>query len=120
MAFAQNINRICRTKGTTLTAVVRGLGLSSSKVSRWNDGSLPKEEVMMLLAKALDCSVMDFFDDEGDLNQPPDQPSLLDEDEEDIIRVFRTLSRRDRHDFMSMVYDLERRTDENGNGKFAM
>lgn len=118
MTFAQNINRICKEKGTTLTAVVKSLGLSTSKVSRWNDGSLPKEDLMVVLAQTLNCSVMDFFADESDLMSPV-EPTPLDEDEEDILRVFRTLSRRERHDFMSMVYDLERAA-ENGDGKFAM
>lgn len=66
MTFAENLNRICKEKGTTLTAVVQSIGLSTSKVSYWNNGSLPKEEVMVELAKKLECSVMDFFADEDD------------------------------------------------------
>ena len=110
MTFKENINRICHENGTTLTAVVKGLGLSTSKVSRWNDGALPKEEVMLLLAKTLGCSVMDFFADEEDL--PRAEPR--DEDELDILRVFRSLPRRNRHEFMAMVYDFEKRQELEG------
>jgi len=110
MTFAQNINRICKSQGTTLTAVVKSLGLSTSKVSRWNEGSLPKEEVMVILAQTLHCSVMDFFADEEDLE--PVAPA--DEDEADILRVYRSLSRRAKHEFMAMVYDYENREELEG------
>lgn len=110
MTFAQNINRICKSQGTTLTAVVKSLGLSTSKVSRWNEGSLPKEEVMVILAQTLHCSVMDFFADEEDLE--PVVPA--DEDEADILRVYRSLSRRAKHEFMAMVYDYENREELEG------
>lgn len=111
MTFAQNINRICKSQGTTLTAVVKSLGLSTSKVSRWNEGSLPKEEVMVILAQTLHCSVMDFFADEEDLATPIEP---MDEDEADIIRVYRSLSRRAKHEFMAMVYDFENREELEG------
>lgn len=110
MTFAQNINRICKSQGTTLTAVVKSLGLSTSKVSRWNEGSLPKEEVMVILAQTLHCSVMDFFADEEDL----EPVATTDEDEADILRVYRSLSRRAKHEFMAMVYDYENREELEG------
>ena len=86
MSFKENFNRICREKGTYPTQIVKKLGLSTSKVSRWNEGSLPKEDVMILLARELGCSVMDFFSDEDDLHER--QPIPKDEDEEDILRIY--------------------------------
>nr|DAU56329.1 MAG TPA: repressor protein [Caudoviricetes sp.] len=105
MTFAENINRICAEQNTTLTAVCKRLGLSTSKVTTWNNGALPKESVMVQLAQELQCSVMDFFADEEDL--PAVQPK--DADEEDILRVYRGLSRRDKHEFMTAVYEFESR-----------
>ena len=55
MTFKENINRICKEQGTTLTALVKSMGLSTSKVSRWNEGALPKEELMVMLANKLNC-----------------------------------------------------------------
>lgn len=103
MSFKENLNRICKEHGTTLTALVKSLNLSTSKVSRWNEGALPKEDIMLQLAKALECSVMDFFADEEDL--APVQP--MDEDEVDMLRVYRSLSRRAKHEFMSIVYNFD-------------
>lgn len=104
MDFATNFKRICNEKGTTPTSVCLSLGLSTSKVNLWNNGSLPKQPVLMKLAKQLDCSVMDFFADEEDLLHNDFE---LDDDEKDIIRLFRTLSRKEKHEFMSKAYTYE-------------
>ena len=49
---------------------------------------------------------MDFFADKEDL-APLAEPQ--NEDEQDILKVYRALSRRAKHEFMSMVYDFEKR-----------
>ena len=110
MDFAQNINRICREKGTTLTSVCKDLGLSTSKVNLWNNGSLPKQEMLVTLAQHLDCSVMDFFADDNDI-LPPRRATPRDEDERDILRIYRSLDRRSKHEFMMDVYAFEARLD---------
>lgn len=110
VTFQENLNRICKERGTTLTTLVKGMGLSTSKVSRWNEGALPKQEMLLRLAKELDCSVMDFFADEDDL--PTAKPD--NEDEEDILRIYRSLSRRQKHEFMAMVYNFEDKTELEG------
>lgn len=105
MDFATNFRRICLEKGTSPTKVVLELGLSSNKVNRWNNGSLPKADIMVKLAQKLDCSVMDFFADEEDLITRTE--FALDEDERDIIRLFRMLDRKQKHEFMSKAYAFE-------------
>lgn len=112
MDFATNFKRICKERGTSPSAVCKALNLSTSKASAWNNGSLPKQPVLVLLAQTLECSVMDFFADEDTKHTPyiiPNEESVLDDDEIDIIKVFRTLPRRDRHAFMAMVYDFEKK-----------
>ncbi len=103
MLFAKNINRICKERGTTLTALVKQVKNSSSGTTAINKGYLPKEAEMLEYAKILDCSVMDFFsDDDEEITISP-----RDEDEKDILRVYRSLSRRGKHEFMAMVYEYE-------------
>ena len=106
MSFKENINRICRKRRTNLTAVVKQVKGSSSFTSAINKGSLPKEDEMVQMAKILHCSVIDFFMDEEDLAP---QNESQNEDEADILRVYRSLSRRAKHKFMSMVYEFEHR-----------
>lgn len=111
MSFRENINRICIQRGTNLTAVVKQVKGSSSFTSAINKGSLPKEDEMVEMAKILHCSVLDFFMDEEDL-APQNEPQ--NEDEKDILRVYRSLSRRTKHEFMAMVYEFENREELEG------
>ena len=104
MSFAENFKRICEEKGTSPTRVCLDLGLSSSKVNLWNKGGMPKADVVVKLAQKLECSVMDFFPDEEYI---PQESVVLDDDEKDIIRLFRTLSRKEKHEFMSKAYTYE-------------
>lgn len=103
--FGKNLKRICNEQGTSPTKVVVELGYSNSKVNMWNNGSLPKAEMLVKLAEKLNCSVMDFFKTEDEWETAQAIPT--NEDEEDILRVYRSLSRRSKHEFMSMVYSFE-------------
>ena len=103
--FGKNLKRICNEQGTSSTKVVVELGYSNSKVNMWNNGSLPKAEMLVKLAEKLNCSVMDFFKTEDEWETAEARPT--NEDEEDILRVYRSLSRRSKHEFMSMVYTFE-------------
>ena len=104
MDFATNFKRICNEKGTSPTRVCLDLGLSSNKVNLWNNGGLPKADVLVKLAEKLGCTVMDFFADEEYMGH---NGTELDEDEKDIIRVFRLLSRQQKHTFMTEAYKFE-------------
>ena len=106
MTFAENINRICVERGTSLTTVVKAVKGSSSFATAINRGSLPKESEMVAMAKYLGCSVMDFFEDDGDI---PTRPA--NDDEEDVLRIYRELPRREKHEFMSMAYEFESRAE---------
>ena len=64
MSFKENLNRICKEKDTSLTRVMLDLGFSSSKATAINTGQLPKEDVLIRLARHLNCHVMDFFMDD--------------------------------------------------------
>lgn len=101
MTFADNINRICKERGTKLTPVITALGYSSSKASAINNGSIPKESDLNALAEYLNCSVADFF---YDGRKTEDN---LSDDEKDIVRIFRGLSRREKHEFMITAYRFE-------------
>jgi len=108
MKFHENLKRIANEKGTSPTAVLKEMGVTTSKLAAWNRGALPKEEMMVRLAGALGCSVMDFFWDESD-DRSKEEIVGKDDDERDMLEIFRSLDRREKHDFMSMVYEFERR-----------
>ncbi len=68
MSFRTNLQRICKERETSLTRVMLDLGFSSSKATAINNGQLPKEDVLIRLAKHLNCQVMDFFIDDEPSN----------------------------------------------------
>lgn len=47
MKFHENLKRICNAQGTTPTAVLKELGVTTSKLAAWNRGSLPKQDMMV-------------------------------------------------------------------------
>lgn len=106
MDFATNLRRICEERCTSPTRLCIELGLSTNKVSLWNKGGLPKPDVLTKLAQKLDCQVMDFFADEEHLISKTE--FALDEDEKDVIRLFRMLDRKQKHEFMSKAYEFEK------------
>ena len=114
MNFADNLKRICTERGTSPTALLKSMGVATSKVAMWNSGSLPKQEMLIRLAKELDCSVMDFFADDDTIQTPLNIAEPKDEDESDVLRVYRSLSRRMKHEFMTMVYEFEKRQELEG------
>lgn len=111
MDFATNFKRICDEKGTSPTRILVELGLSTNKLSLWSKGGMPKADVLIKIAQKLDCDIFDFF--EGNEEIVPPQKEIanvefaLDEDEKDIIRLFRTLSRKQKHAFMMQAYEYE-------------
>lgn len=114
MDFATNLKRICTERGTSPTALLKSMGVATSKVAMWNSGSLPKQEMLVRLAKELNCTVMDFFADDDTIHTPSTIEEPMDEDEGDVLRVYRSLSRRMKHEFMAMVYEFEKRQELEG------
>lgn len=104
MKFHENLKRICTERGTTPTALLKRMGVVTSKVTIWNNGGLPKEDMLLRLAEELGCSVMDFFADDESLKADV----VTDDDEREVLRIFRTLGRRERHEFMGIAYEYEK------------
>ena len=121
MQFHENLKRIANAQGTTPTALLKEMGLSTSKISAWNKGALPKQETMVQLAERLGCSVMDFFwseEDEARLAAAA-QVQPENDDEADLLQIYRSLSRREKHEFMTLVYDFNKRRELAGDEALA-
>lgn len=108
--FFDNFFTICTSRGTTPSAACRDIGLQPNRASKWkHKGSIPTEEEMIALAAHLDCRVSDFFaDDDLDcLSVENIDESELDGEEEDLLRIYRSLSKRNKIRLMGLVYDFE-------------
>lgn len=96
--FWNNFTTICKERGTTPTGVIKKLNVSPSKLTLWKGGSLPKQSMLYILAEELNCTVADFFSVDHEIHEPQDA------DEADIITIFRSMDREDRHRFMARMY----------------
>lgn len=99
MTFKDNINRLCKLHGTNLTTLIKECGFSSSKATAINKGQIPTEEQLIVLAKALNCSVMDFFADEVDF-------IAQDDDEQILIEGYRSLPKSQQLRLLAYYYAL--------------
>ena len=99
MTFKDNINRLCKLHGTNLTSLIKECGFSSSKATAINKGQIPTEEQLLALAKALNCSVMDFFADEEDF-------IAQDDDEQILIEGYRSLPKSQQLRLLAHYYAL--------------
>ena len=83
-----NINALCNGIGTTPTKfTTEVLKLSSSKVTAWKNGSIPKYEVLQAIADYFHVSIGFLFD--GGEKKPF---SELTENEQEIVNLFKVLT----------------------------
>ena len=101
MDFWKNFSQICEDRGTKPTPLVKSIGVAPNKVTAWKNGSIPKADMLVKLAKALDCTVMDFFSEDGNY-------SYKDKTDADILyEGFTDLSKSQQYRLMAYYYALK-------------
>lgn len=75
MEFYKRLDSLCKATGTSVTALLKSLNISTSKGTAWKNGSIPRADVLQKLATALDTTpayLMGETDDpsEGKKNNP--------------------------------------------------
>lgn len=102
--FASNLNRYMKERGVTQADIVVELGVTSSTASDWSKGKkYPRVDAMQKLANLLSVKVSDLTGDQKDM-----MGELVDEDEKELISIFRKLRRREKHELMAKAYELEK------------
>ena len=48
--FFERLETICSRKGITVSSLVKALGLSTSKVTAWKNGTVPKGDILVKIA----------------------------------------------------------------------
>lgn len=75
---------LCKSKGTSPTAVCLEIGLSNAAATGWKNGTLPKADVLVKIANHLGCSV--------DYLLGRDEPLPIRTTEENWTKILRQLS----------------------------
>ena len=71
--FFDNFEKLCDSIGTTPTRFTKDvLGLSTSKVTAWKNGSIPKYETLQAIADVFNVTVGELFDGKKE-NVPTDE-----------------------------------------------
>lgn len=96
--FYERLDYICKKKGTTVTGVAKELKISTSNVTNWKSGVIPKGEIIIRLAELLNVSC-DYLllgkepTPKSSMIEVP-KPQLT-ENEQEMLSVFRMLSERE-------------------------
>ncbi len=125
--FYENFDRICRERGTSASAAALAIGKAKNTASAWKrNGTIPKEDELIALAKHLRCRVADFFVEDGHMQfssreeaedfwqyldeiNPLSSASCapqLSENEEELLGIYARCNRRQRALLMACVYEF--------------
>lgn len=86
--FYEQLEILCKEIGTTPTNfTVNVLKLSSSKVTAWKGGSIPKYEILQQIAKYFHVTIGELFD-----GKRISSPSELTENEQRMLGIFSSLT----------------------------
>lgn len=115
--FYERLDCICKKKGTTVTGVAKELKISTSNVTNWKSGTIPKGEVVIRLAELLDvsCDYLLLGKESTPKATAIEMPKQqLTESEEDMLKVFRKLTT---HQQCKLIVRAEDMIEENEQSK---
>ena len=109
MEFYKRLDSLCKATGTSVTALLKSLNISTSKGTAWKNGSIPRADVLQKLATALHTTpayLMGETDDpsEGKKNNPA---TAQDARQRDIVVLTRMASQLSEEDYNRLVKNFE-------------
>lgn len=118
--FYDNVYKLCYEHRIKMTALARKLNLSPSAPKRWENGSMPKPDTIKKIAEYFGVTT-DYllYGDSAEDRKPgtveaetiqhgPNETAVwLTDQEEELIRVYRNLNARTKHEMMSYAYALD-------------
>lgn len=96
--YYERLVEICRQHGTTPSALLKKIGLSTSKVTAWKNGSIPKADTLKRISDELGVPISAFFDEKYSI--------ALEDDENEMLEVYRKLSQSGKRQLMGRAYEL--------------
>ncbi len=106
--FYNQLEYLCHENGTTPTAFIKDvLKLSTSKITAWRNGSIPKYGILEQIANHFNVSISFLFEDGKAHNK-----SDLNKQEQDLLNVFKCLSDYDKGQVFGKAETLAELADE--------
>lgn len=107
--FYDNLKKVCKRQGTSVTAVIKEIGLDGSSGTWWKKGSSPSGDILIKLSKRLDVSVdyllgladdpVDYENLDENLNAPLDVIDYFGGDAEKIYNFQKAVEQDARNEF---------------------
>lgn len=66
--FYYTLSSLCKSKGTTITALLKKIGLSTSKGTAWRKGSIPNGDILLKISKELKVSIDTLLENDYNSN----------------------------------------------------
>lgn len=109
MEFYKRLDSLCKATGTSVTALLKSLNISTSKGTAWKNGSIPRADILQKLATALHTTpayLLGETDDpsEGKKNNPA---TAQDARQRDIVVLTRMASQLPEEDYNRLVKNFE-------------
>lgn len=124
--FYENVKDLCALNRTNITQLAKDLGLSTSMPTKWKNGSIPKSDTLKKIADHFGVSTDALLSQSAQSNtignvsgsavlqgnsgrnfNVTNSHASLSEDEEEVLRLFRSLPMRQRVQWLQSGYDLE-------------
>ncbi|MDE5993917.1 MAG: hypothetical protein K2G60_00215 [Oscillospiraceae bacterium] len=137
--FYNQLKQACKKKGTSITAVLKKIGIGTANGTYWKNGSVPSSDIVVQLSEFLDVSTDYLLKGEerttsnitqstigaigshstGTVNVQSKEistngPNLSEGDEtaQEITRILNKLSLKERSKLLTMIYDFEEECDQ--------
>ena len=95
--FYERLQQLCKEKGTSVSNMLKELGLSTGSTGNWKKGQLPKGDILVKISEYLDTSI-DFII-LGEFK------SDLSKDEQHLVELYRNTPDRAKY---KVLCDIER------------
>lgn len=111
--FYDKILALCDKQNITISRLIQDIGLSKANATYWKKGAMPKISTVKKVAEYFSAPVEYFLDDtltDSDFQPLPtksDQLLDLDPQEEELLKVFKTLSNKNKALALARIYELE-------------
>lgn len=99
--FYDRLKQICADKNTSVTKMLREIGLSSANTGYWKKGQLPKGDALLKISEYLGVS--------ADLLLTGDPLSGFDEDETRLMELYRSVPQKAQYKVLCDFEEICRR-----------
>lgn len=100
--FFEQMEKLCRDNGTTITATISSLGMSKGSIANWKRGTIPNGDAIVRLAAHFNVSTDYLLLGTGSSSN---KTMPLTDDGEELMGIYNKLDNRGRHRIHTVAYE---------------